>query len=132
VAEVRVQGDAEQTALRTRVDGQVQHDALNGAVDDPLDLPGGLLQDQEVIGAEEGHARRLVQPLDHRADGQVRIDDGGVDGKGAAFERFHLGAEARRLRADGADAGSEVADHDGSRMGNRRGTRPNLPSGDPD
>ena len=45
----RVQGDAEQAALRRRVDRQVEHGRRDGAVDDPLDPAAALLEHEEVV-----------------------------------------------------------------------------------
>ncbi len=72
--EVRVQGDAQQTALRAGVDREVEHRALHDPVHHPLHLAGGLFQDEEVVGAEEGHSCGLIQPFNYGAHAQIRID----------------------------------------------------------
>jgi hypothetical protein len=48
-----MQRDAEQAPFRAEVDGEVQDDALDDALHYPLHLPGVLLQNEEVVVAEE-------------------------------------------------------------------------------
>ena len=69
-----MQGDAQQPALRAGVDRQVEHRALHDPVHHPLDLAGGLFQDQEVVGGEEGHSGGLIQIVDYGAHAQIRVD----------------------------------------------------------
>ena len=72
--EVRVQSDAQQTALRAGVDREVEHRALHDPVHHPLHLAGGLFQDEEVVGAEEGRTGGLIQIFDYGAHAQIRVD----------------------------------------------------------
>jgi len=72
--EMRVQRDAEQTALGRGVDGQIEHGAAHRPVDDALNFAGGLLQNQDVVRPDEGHGRRLLETGHHGADIETRID----------------------------------------------------------
>ena len=72
--EVRVQSDAQQTALRAGVDREVEHRALHDPVHHPLHLAGGLFQHEEVVGGEEGHTCGLIQIFDYGAHAQIRVD----------------------------------------------------------
>jgi hypothetical protein len=70
-----VQRNAQQAALRTGVDREVEHrGALHDPIHHPLHLAGGLFQDEEVVGAEEGHTGGLIQIFDHGAHAQIRVD----------------------------------------------------------
>ncbi len=73
---VRVQGNAQQPALGSRVHRQVQHSALNGSVHHPLHAAGPLLQHQKVIGTEKGDARGRGQAAHHGLHGQVGLECG--------------------------------------------------------
>lgn len=69
-----MQSDAQQTALRAGVDREVEHRALHDPVHHPLHLAGGLLQDEKVVGPEEGHTCGLIQTFDYGAYAQIRVD----------------------------------------------------------
>jgi hypothetical protein len=73
-AELRMQGDAEQPSLRSRVHGKVEHHSLHLTVDDALDPAGGLLQHQHVVLADEGQGDRLVEARDRLARLEVGVD----------------------------------------------------------
>jgi hypothetical protein len=72
--EVGVQRDAEQPTLAVRVDREVEHRALHHAGRHPLDLAAGLLGDEEVVGADEGHRDRLGQAAGHGGHGEFRVE----------------------------------------------------------
>ena len=69
-----MQGDAQQTPFGRVVNGEIEDDLRERAVDDVLDAAGGLFEHQEFVGADERHRRRLLETGDHRAHRQVGID----------------------------------------------------------
>ena len=69
-----MEGDAQQSTLGAEVDGEVEHRVLNLAVDDALDLAGVLLDDEQIVAAEEGDARRGHETVDHGSDIQLRME----------------------------------------------------------
>jgi hypothetical protein len=69
-----MESDPEEPPLGAAVHREVENGALHRAVHYPLDLAGGLLQNEHVVGADEGHADRLVEAGDGRTHGQIRVD----------------------------------------------------------
>ena len=55
-----MQSDAEQTALRSIVDGEIEWRAVQDAVDDSLHLSGRLFQNEKIVWSNEGHVGRLI------------------------------------------------------------------------
>ena len=74
---IRVQGHGEQPALGRRVHREVEHEiGLDHPVDDALHLPGGLLENQEIVFAQEHDPNRLHDPrVEHRRDLKSRIQE---------------------------------------------------------
>src|SRR5437764_9988803 len=70
--EVRVQGDAEKAALRSVVDGEIEHSALHLSILHAQHAARRLLKNQKIVSADEGDACRLVQTCNDRADAEVR------------------------------------------------------------
>jgi hypothetical protein len=80
---VRMQRDAEQTALRREVDAKVQDSGRDHAVHDTLDQAGVLFEYQQIVGAQERDRDRLGESTHYRSDP----------------ERWHEHLGAGRLRA---------------------------------
>lgn len=70
-----VEGDAEQPALGVGVHGQIQRRRDDGAIDHPFHPPGGLLDDEEIVRAQEGEAGGLRQAGHHRGHPQGRVGE---------------------------------------------------------
>jgi hypothetical protein len=73
--ELRVEGDAEQSALGREVDGEVQNRHRRGSAHDALHFAAVLLEHEHVAGAEEPEADRAPQVRRRLPDGQVPVED---------------------------------------------------------
>ena len=93
---VRIESDAEQPAFAGGIDGHVQdRGGLEDAADDSAHLPVGLLQDEDVPVADEGHGRRLRQSgRDH-----LHLKPGVVDRLGRGGDGEEEGERDPNLRA---------------------------------
>jgi hypothetical protein len=87
--EVGVQRDPQQPPLGVRVDGEIEHCALHGSVDDSLDLAAGLLEHERVARADERHRDRLGQARSSGPDPEFLVNH---------LRRLRLGAAGARQR----------------------------------
>jgi hypothetical protein len=70
-----VQGNAEQTAFRVVVHGQIDRGPHDGALDDVLDLACVFFEDEHVVGAEKSEADRRRQAGRGSSHPKSGIDD---------------------------------------------------------
>jgi hypothetical protein len=91
-----MQGDAQQPALRSGVDREVEHRDRRASAHHALDTPTGLLEDEHVRGAEEGQVHRLREAARGATDGQVRIDQ--TRRGGLRLDRPSAGGHEREAR----------------------------------
>src|SRR6185295_12150327 len=68
-----MQGDTEQAALRSVVDGEIERRAMQNTIDDTLYFAGRFFQNEKIVWANEGEAGRLVETGDHSADSQIVV-----------------------------------------------------------
>jgi hypothetical protein len=68
-----VQRDSEEAALGEVVDGEIEDCPRDSAIHHALDHARVLLQHQQVVGTEEGDARRELQPVDRGPQRELRL-----------------------------------------------------------
>src|SRR6185436_5875105 len=73
LSKLRMQRDAEQAALGSVVDGEIERRAVQDTVNDSLHFASRLFQNEEIVWTDEGHAGRLIEPGDHGADGEIVV-----------------------------------------------------------
>src|SRR5207237_1384167 len=95
IGEIRMEGHAEQAALRVGIDGEVERRVrLNDAVDYSLDLARRLFQDEIVVQPEEHDADRLSYAsaqlhgdleigIQHGKRGRIGFDRNGMTDHGS-------------------------------------------------
>jgi hypothetical protein len=63
---------AQQASLRSKIHAQIEHCALNVAVDDTLNFPGVFLEEQKIVIANERHCDWRDEISNNLSNFQVR------------------------------------------------------------